>query len=82
MLILNGDGPLLRPETLLRLVENAVAALAATGGSIVTTKVADPTGYGRIVRDQRGLVAAIVEQKAASPEQLKIREINPGLVLF
>jgi len=76
LLILNGDGPLLRPETLLLLVNNPHSS------SIVTTKVVDPTGYGRIVRDLRGLVAAIVEQKAATPEQLKIREINPGLYCF
>jgi len=82
LLILNGDGPLLRPETLLRLVESAETGIAATGGSIVTTEVADPTGYGRIVRDGRGLVAAIVEQKAADKEQLKIHEINPGLYCF
>jgi bifunctional UDP-N-acetylglucosamine pyrophosphorylase/glucosamine-1-phosphate N-acetyltransferase len=82
LLILNGDGPLLRPETLLRLVENAQTASTASGGSIVTTEVAEPTGYGRIVRDARGLVAAIVEQKSATPEQLKIREINPGLYCF
>jgi len=75
LLILNGDGPLLRPETLLHLVTNGQP-------SIVTTEVADPTGYGRIVRDERGLVAAIVEQKAANAEQLKIREINPGLYCF
>jgi bifunctional UDP-N-acetylglucosamine pyrophosphorylase/glucosamine-1-phosphate N-acetyltransferase len=82
LLILNGDGPLLRPETLQRLVQQAETGIASTGGSIVTTNVADPTGYGRIVRDERGLVAAIVEQKAASAQQLKIREINPGLYCF
>lgn len=82
LLILNGDGPLLRPETLLRLVERAEAAGSATGGAIVTTETADPTGYGRIVRDSRDLVAAIVEQKSANSEQLKIREINPGLYCF
>jgi bifunctional UDP-N-acetylglucosamine pyrophosphorylase/glucosamine-1-phosphate N-acetyltransferase len=75
LLVLNGDGPLLRPETLLRLVTNGRP-------SIVTTEVADPTGYGRIVRDERGLVAAIVEQKSANAGQLKIREINPGLYCF
>jgi bifunctional UDP-N-acetylglucosamine pyrophosphorylase/glucosamine-1-phosphate N-acetyltransferase len=82
LLILNGDGPLLRPETLLRLVENAQTSSAAPGGSIVTTELADPTGYGRVVRDARGLVAAIVEQKAADAEQLGIREISPGLYCF
>jgi bifunctional UDP-N-acetylglucosamine pyrophosphorylase/glucosamine-1-phosphate N-acetyltransferase len=82
LLILNGDGPLLRKETLQRLVEDTQTAKAATGGSIVTTEVADPTGYGRIVRDEQNLVTAIVEQKSASAEQLKIREINPGLYCF
>ncbi len=83
LLILNGDGPLLRPETLLRLVENAETAIAASGaGSIVTAEMADPTGYGRILRDERGFVAAIVEQKAGNAEQLKIRETNPGLYCF
>lgn len=80
LLILNGDGPLLQAETLLRLTEHRPPA--ASGGSIVTTEVADPTGYGRIVRDTHGLVAAIVEQKAATAEQRKICEINPGLYCF
>jgi len=79
LLVLNGDGPLLRAETLRRLVE---AAESSDGGAIVTTKVSDPSGYGRVVRDANGLVAAIVEQKAANEEQLKIREINPGLYCF
>ena len=82
LLILNGDGPLLRPETLLRLVKSAQTDKQASGGAIVTTETADPTGYGRIVRDANGLVAAIVEQKSANAEQLKIREINPGLYCF
>jgi bifunctional UDP-N-acetylglucosamine pyrophosphorylase/glucosamine-1-phosphate N-acetyltransferase len=80
LLILNGDGPLLRPETLAGLVNQQQGQSLA--GTIVTTEVADATGYGRIVRDGHGLVAAIVEQKSASPEQLSIREINPGLYCF
>jgi bifunctional UDP-N-acetylglucosamine pyrophosphorylase/glucosamine-1-phosphate N-acetyltransferase len=80
LLILNGDGPLLRPETLMALVD--AADDAQLGGAIVTTHLADPTGYGRIVRDSHGRVAAVVEQKAANPEQLSIREVNPGLYCF
>ena len=80
MLILNGDGPLLRPDTLQALLE--LHHTKRLGGAIVTTEAQDPTGYGRIIRDEAGLVAAIVEQKSASPEQLKIREINPGLYCF
>ena len=80
LMILNGDGPLLRPETLFALLNHRHEE--ASGGSIVTTELRDPTGYGRIVRNERGLVEAIVEQKAASPAQLEIKEINPGLYCF
>src|SRR5690242_6987512 len=80
LLILNGDGPLLRAETLRALLDHRDPQ--ATGGAIVTTRLSDPTGYGRIVRDEEGLVEAIVEQKAASREQLAITEINPGLYCF
>lgn len=80
LLILNGDGPLLKASTLEKLVGMQVDG--ATAGKIVTTRLADPTGYGRIVRDAKGLVAAIVEQKSATAEQLKIQEINPGLYCF
>jgi bifunctional UDP-N-acetylglucosamine pyrophosphorylase / glucosamine-1-phosphate N-acetyltransferase len=80
LLILNGDGPLLRPQTLQALLNHRPDL--ASGGSIVTTRLEDPTGYGRIVRNERGLVEAIVEQKAATKEQLEIREINPGLYCF
>ena len=79
LLVLNGDGPLLRPGTLKALLQ---MSNNSEGGSIVTTEVADATGYGRIVRDTGGTVAAIIEQKVASPEQLQIREINPGVYCF
>ena len=80
ILILNGDGPLLRPETLKRLID--IQAEKGGGGCVVSTEVSDPTGYGRIVRDDVGNIAAIVEQKAAPPEQLRIREINTGVYIF
>ncbi|MGH9809570.1 MAG: bifunctional UDP-N-acetylglucosamine diphosphorylase/glucosamine-1-phosphate N-acetyltransferase GlmU, partial [Terriglobia bacterium] len=80
LLILNGDGPLLRPQTLRALLNHQHDQ--ASAGSIVTTEMSDPTGYGRVIRDERGLVMAIVEQKAASPAQLEIREVNPGLYCF
>jgi bifunctional UDP-N-acetylglucosamine pyrophosphorylase / glucosamine-1-phosphate N-acetyltransferase len=79
LLILNGDGPLLRSETLVALVK---LSAGQPGGALVTTHVGDPTGYGRIVRDENGLIGAIVEQKAANPEQLQISEINPGVYAF
>jgi bifunctional UDP-N-acetylglucosamine pyrophosphorylase/glucosamine-1-phosphate N-acetyltransferase len=80
LLILNGDGPLLTAGTLNRLLE--LANSPGLAGALVTTEVADPAGYGRIVRDDRGTIAAIVEQKAATPEQLRIREINTGVYCF
>lgn len=80
ILILNGDGPLLRGSTLQELVDYYHACGLA--GAIVTTHLNDPTGYGRILRDENESVAAIVEQKACSPSELSIREVNPGLYCF
>jgi bifunctional UDP-N-acetylglucosamine pyrophosphorylase/glucosamine-1-phosphate N-acetyltransferase len=80
LLILNGDGPLIRPTTLHRLLDLQVRK--SYGGAIVVTEIADPTGYGRVVRDEKGLVSAVVEQKQATAGQLQIREINTGLYCF
>ncbi len=76
-LILYGDCPLLTPATISRLVETQQnGSFAAT---LITTMLERPTGYGRIIRAEDGSVAAIVEEKAASPEQKKIGEINSGI---
>jgi bifunctional UDP-N-acetylglucosamine pyrophosphorylase/glucosamine-1-phosphate N-acetyltransferase len=76
VLVLYGDVPLIRPETLTRLI-----ALAGRNAmSLLTVELADPTGYGRIVRDARGRVLRIVEQKDASKRELKIREGNTGVM--
>jgi bifunctional UDP-N-acetylglucosamine pyrophosphorylase/glucosamine-1-phosphate N-acetyltransferase len=80
LVIVYGDGPLLRAGTLQRLIAKANSSEAA--GVLLTAAMEDPTGYGRVVRDARGLVQAIVEQKAASPEQLGIREANMGIYCF
>lgn len=80
LLILNGDGPLLKPATLARLI--AAQRNARVGGHVVTTEVENPEGYGRIVRDEKGNIAAIMEQKAARPHELSIREINTGVYIF
>ena len=75
-LVLSGDVPLTRPETL-------QALLDLCGGeqlALLTLSMADPTGYGRIVRDDDGSVRAIVEQKDASPEQRAIQEIYSGIM--
>jgi bifunctional UDP-N-acetylglucosamine pyrophosphorylase/glucosamine-1-phosphate N-acetyltransferase len=80
LLILNGDGPLLKPVTLTRLIEAQKSA--NVGGHVVTTEVENPEGYGRIVRDEAGNIGAIVEQKSARPHELAIREINTGIYVF
>ncbi|CAG1066516.1 bifunctional UDP-N-acetylglucosamine pyrophosphorylase / Glucosamine-1-phosphate N-acetyltransferase [uncultured bacterium] len=81
VLVLSGDVPLIREETVKSLLE-----LHRKGGkaaiSLVTTDVEDPTGYGRIVRDAEGAVTRIVEEKDCSPLQKKIQEVNTGVYLF
>jgi bifunctional UDP-N-acetylglucosamine pyrophosphorylase/glucosamine-1-phosphate N-acetyltransferase len=76
VLILYGDVPLIKSSTLAQLVETV--AEGAMG--LLTVKLEDPTGYGRIVRNAEGLVTAIVEQKDANPEQLTINEVNTGVM--
>jgi bifunctional UDP-N-acetylglucosamine pyrophosphorylase/glucosamine-1-phosphate N-acetyltransferase len=77
VLVLYGDVPLIRAETLRALV--ALAGPAAL--ALLTVELADPSGYGRIVRDARGRVLKIVEQKDASRRQLAIREGNTGVLV-
>jgi bifunctional UDP-N-acetylglucosamine pyrophosphorylase/glucosamine-1-phosphate N-acetyltransferase len=81
LMILYGDSPLLRSETLLRLADQQMAGEAA--GTLLSADMDDPTGYGRIIRDPATLgVEQIVEQKAANPQQLAIREANMGIYCF
>jgi bifunctional UDP-N-acetylglucosamine pyrophosphorylase/glucosamine-1-phosphate N-acetyltransferase len=75
VLILYGDVPLVRPDTLRRL-----ASAGREGVAVLTAEVEDASGYGRIVRDAAGRVARIVEQKDASPQELALREINAGFM--
>ncbi|MEL7536983.1 MAG: bifunctional UDP-N-acetylglucosamine diphosphorylase/glucosamine-1-phosphate N-acetyltransferase GlmU [Pseudomonadota bacterium] len=75
-LVLCGDVPLLTAPTLERLVEQC----ADGSVGVLTVDLDDPTGYGRIIRDDEGQVRAIVEQKDASAEQLAVREINSGVI--
>jgi bifunctional UDP-N-acetylglucosamine pyrophosphorylase/glucosamine-1-phosphate N-acetyltransferase len=80
LLIFYGDCPLIPSGTLESLAGMQRAEGAA--GALLTTDLDDPTGYGRIIRDSLGGVKGIVEQKAATPEQLRIREINSGVYCF
>jgi len=73
VLVLYGDVPLVRPATLKRLLEGARGSVG-----IVVAELADPSGYGRIVRDGAQRVARIVEQKDATASELAIREVNAG----
>jgi bifunctional UDP-N-acetylglucosamine pyrophosphorylase/glucosamine-1-phosphate N-acetyltransferase len=75
-----GDTPLLRGTTLAALVrEHAAQQATATA---LTTVLADPTGYGRILRDDRGAFAEIVEEADASADQRTVTEINSGVYAF
>lgn len=76
VLILYGDVPLIEADTLQRLLQKVGPEQLA----LLTVKLDDPTGYGRIVRDARGEVQAIVEHKDASDEQKAIREGNTGIL--
>jgi bifunctional UDP-N-acetylglucosamine pyrophosphorylase / glucosamine-1-phosphate N-acetyltransferase len=78
VLVLPGDTPLLRPETLAALL--AVDAGAALG--MLTTEVEDPDGYGRIIRDDTGAVIGIVEDRDADAAQRRVREINAGMYVL
>ncbi len=79
VLALYGDGPLLKTETLERL---STAQKTHNGMSLVTAIVADPTGMGRIIKNDDGTIAAIVEEKDANSEQKAINEVNPSIFLF
>lgn len=80
LLVLVGDAPLLRSQTLRALVEAHSKSRAAA--TVLTSRPPDPTGYGRIVRGSGNRVRAIVEEKVATPAQLKIKEINSGILCF
>jgi bifunctional UDP-N-acetylglucosamine pyrophosphorylase/glucosamine-1-phosphate N-acetyltransferase len=80
LVILYGDCPLVRPQTLEGLVAAQQSSDAA--GAILTAAMEDPTGYGRVLRDCDGRVTGVVEQRAGTPEQLAIREANMGLYCY
>ena len=76
VLVLYGDVPLIRVETL----QNLGSLVSEESLGLLTVTLPDPSGYGRIVRDDAGEVVAIVEQKDASTEQLNNSEVNTGIV--
>jgi bifunctional UDP-N-acetylglucosamine pyrophosphorylase/glucosamine-1-phosphate N-acetyltransferase len=80
LLVLCGDTPLIEADTLLMLVQNHRSSGAAA--TVLTTEMADPAGYGRVIRDARGRVGKIVEHKDAAPEEKQIKEVNTGIYCF
>ncbi|HJV07329.1 MAG TPA: bifunctional UDP-N-acetylglucosamine diphosphorylase/glucosamine-1-phosphate N-acetyltransferase GlmU [Chromobacteriaceae bacterium] len=76
-LVLYGDVPLTRAETL-----QSLLSAAGDGMAVLTDELADASGYGRMVRDAAGKLVAIVEHKDCTPEQLAIREINTGMMVL
>jgi bifunctional UDP-N-acetylglucosamine pyrophosphorylase/glucosamine-1-phosphate N-acetyltransferase len=79
-LILCGDGPLIRAQTLRTLLEKHEAEHSAA--TLATAVLEDPTGYGRIIRDAYGNIQGIVEESDCTPAQRAIKEVNPSYYLF
>jgi bifunctional UDP-N-acetylglucosamine pyrophosphorylase/glucosamine-1-phosphate N-acetyltransferase len=77
VLILYGDTPLLRRQALEELVDLQQGRGALIG--LLTTRLENPTGYGRLIRDESGQITGIVEEKDASAEERRIGEVNPGI---
>jgi bifunctional UDP-N-acetylglucosamine pyrophosphorylase/glucosamine-1-phosphate N-acetyltransferase len=80
LMVLYGDSPLLRAETLRCLIDQETSGSAAA--VLMSAMMEDPFGYGRVIRDSHGHVIDIVEQKAGTPEQLAIREANMGIYCY
>lgn len=76
VVILNGDAPFMDSKTIEKSLEQHINTQSSA--TVISAMVDDPTGYGRIVRDENGDVKAIVEQKDGSEEILKIKEVNSG----
>jgi bifunctional UDP-N-acetylglucosamine pyrophosphorylase/glucosamine-1-phosphate N-acetyltransferase len=83
ILVLSGDVPLIRAETLAGVIQKHHSHRGhGAACTILTVKLSDPTGYGRVLRDDEGLFERIVEQKDATEEQRQVNEINSGIYCF
>lgn len=80
VLVLSGDVPMIRSETLKKFIEQHNSTGAAC--SILSVRLENPTGYGRIIRDESGSFRKIVEQRDATEEERQVREINVGIYCF
>lgn len=79
-LVLCGDGPLIRTQTLRTIIEKHEATDSAA--TLATAILDDPAGYGRVCRDADGNIEAIVEHNDCTTEQLRIKEVNPSYYVF
>ena len=79
-MVLCGDTPLITGKTLRKLVENHIQEGNAI--TVLSAVAEDPTGYGRIIKDAEGRFVKIVEQKDATEEEQKVKEINSGMYMF
>jgi bifunctional UDP-N-acetylglucosamine pyrophosphorylase / glucosamine-1-phosphate N-acetyltransferase len=83
LLVLSGDVPLVRAETLGALIQqHRTHRGRGASCTMLTVRLEDPTGYGRIVRDEDGRFQKIVEQRDATPEERQLKEINAGIYCF
>jgi len=80
LLVLSGDVPMIKSETLRKLVEHH--RQTNSDCSILTVRLENPTGYGRVIRDEHDAFARIVEQKDATVEERQVKEINSGIYCF
>lgn len=80
ILLLCGDTPLIRKETLKALLE--VHGKSQAAATVLTAAMPNPFGYGRIIRNEKGQVQRIVEQKDGTPEELAVQEVNTGMYAF
>lgn len=83
LLVLSGDVPLIRHETLAALIrQHQTHRGRGAACTMVTVKLKDPDGYGRVIRDAEGVFKSIVEQKDASEEEHEVDEVNAGIYCF
>ncbi len=80
LLILSGDVPLISASTLRKMIQVHDRTRASL--TLLSTRLSDPTGYGRVIRAEDGRVRGIVEQKEAGPAELQVKEVNTGLYCF
>jgi bifunctional UDP-N-acetylglucosamine pyrophosphorylase/glucosamine-1-phosphate N-acetyltransferase len=83
LLVVSGDVPLVRAETLGALVhQHRTHRGRGAAATLLAVRLEDPTGYGRVIRDEEGRFLRIVEQKDATPEERQLNEINAGIYCF